>query len=142
MSYNRLTLLMVAFLSFIIVFLIDGVLFKRRKRSAESIYKLIVLAISCFENNKLYLFDNFNFNFKEEIFKNIWSLFKTNNRNKIQIIFSCNNVDFIKTNADKVLVLENGKIKKFDFIENFNDDELRNFINNNQDDDLIEDDEY
>ncbi len=108
----------------------------------KSIYKLIVLAISCFENNKLYLFDNFNFNFKEEIFKNIWSLFKTNNRNKIQIIFSCNNVDFIKTNADKVLVLENGKIKKFDFIENFNDDELRNFINNNQDDDLIEDDEY
>ena len=108
----------------------------------KSIYKLIVLAIACFENNKIYLFDNFNFKFKDEIFLNIWKSFKKNNQNKTQIIFSCNNTDFIKLNADKVLVLDNGEIKKFDFIKNFSDEELKNYINNNQDDDLIEDDEY
>lgn len=108
----------------------------------KSIYKLIVLAVACFENNKIYLFDNFNFNFKDEIFNNIWNLFKINNKNKTQIIFSCNNIDFLKSNADKVLVLDNGEIKKFDFVKNFDDDELRNFMNKNQDEDLIEDDEY
>ncbi len=41
MSYNWPTLFTVSFLSLIIAFLIVRVLFKSKKRSAESIYKLI-----------------------------------------------------------------------------------------------------
>lgn len=108
----------------------------------KNIFKLIVLAIACFQNNKIYLFDNFNFNFDNFIFQKIWKKFEYNSKDKIKIIFSCNNIDFIKSNADKVMILDNGIVKKFDFIKNINDKELLNYRFSKSGDDLIEDDEY
>lgn len=107
----------------------------------KGIFKLIILSISCFTNNKLYFFDNFNFNYNDEIFKNIWKRFLINSNSKTCLFFSCNNVDFIRQNADKVLILENSSIKKFDFVENFLDEELYFNFKNDSDSDLLEDDE-
>ena len=107
----------------------------------KSIYKLIVLAIASYEKNKIYLFDNFNFKFESEIFENIWKKFKENTKFQTHIIFSCNNVNFIKKNADKILLLDNGNVKKFDFVKKFNDSEIEDAIKNEQNDDFIDDDE-
>ena len=64
-----------------------------------------------------------------------------NSNSKTCLFFSCNNVDFIRQNADKILILENSSIKKFDLVENFLDEELYFNFKNDSDSDLLEDDE-
>ncbi len=107
----------------------------------KSLFKSIIFSISCMTNYKIYLFDNFNFDFTNDIFINLWKKFKLITKDKTCLFFSCNNFNFIKENADKVLILENSQIKKFDLIRNFTDEELTSNMKKNNDQDYIEEDE-
>mgnify|MGYP001425251605 CR=1 FL=1 len=107
----------------------------------KSLFKSIIFALSCFTDNKIYLFDNFNFDFQNHNFNKIWEKFLINSQNKICLFFSCNNLKFIKDNADKIIVMENSQIKKFDKVENFSEEELKQNFKLKSDEDLIEEDD-
>lgn len=93
----------------------------------QIIHIQIILYLATISTHKIFLFDNFNI-YKNLINKQLVDNFLSNNK-FINIFFDCVDLDLIINTATKVLILEEGKIKKFDRISNFTKDEIKEIIN-------------
>ena len=105
-------------------------------------FKNLILALACFSKAKIFLFDNFKLNFKDKIFLKVFAKYLKNNCNASHLFFGCNRLDIIKRYSSKILIMDHGRIVKFDKKEKFEDEEILKYIRSqNENDEFMEDDD-
>lgn len=92
----------------------------------QIIHIQIILFLATISSQKIFLFDNYNI-YSNSINKQLVDKFLKNNK-CLSIFFDCANLDLIVDNASKILLLEDGKIKKFDNIKHFTKNEIEEII--------------
>jgi ABC-type polysaccharide/polyol phosphate transport system ATPase subunit len=105
-------------------------------------FKNLILTIACFSKAKIFLFDNFKFNFNDQLFFKIFEQYLKNNQNSSHLFFGCQKINIIKKYSSKILIMDHGRIVKFDRKEKIDDKEILKYIGSkNENDEFMEDDD-